>query len=353
MLEPAPQVDLHRRASRERLARMVVALLDHWQLGTNDQAALLGRYTKQVVLLYDSDDAGLRATFRAGDELLRHGLRVFVATLPEGEDPDTLVQARGAGALQTVLGDAVDLLERKIQILERRGFFGTVPGRRRALDRLLPTLRAASDPITRELYLSRVSEAAGIRKDVLEREVGAGSGERTMERERAAGSGRSRGRPSGGSPGNQFDRSPLPAPLLPAGAEKALLLLMLAGDAWPARVKDAVDPEEFDFPVYRSLYEALLDDAPDRLDETAARAFEQLKAEGLSGRDPDRTFTAAVNWIEARRLEREVERLEGEIPLASDDDKVRLLKEKQRLATEMNARYPRYKMLRRIGAPGS
>jgi len=42
MAEPAPQVDLRSRASRERLARMVVALLDHWQLSLNDRAALLG-----------------------------------------------------------------------------------------------------------------------------------------------------------------------------------------------------------------------------------------------------------------------------------------------------------------------
>ena len=42
MAEPAPQVDLHSRASRERLAKMVASLLDHWQLALNDQAALLG-----------------------------------------------------------------------------------------------------------------------------------------------------------------------------------------------------------------------------------------------------------------------------------------------------------------------
>src|SRR6266508_3228087 len=139
---------------------------------TPDQARLLKRHAPHVILLYDSDDAGLRATFRAGDELLRHKLRVSVATLPEGEDPDTLVQEKGLPALEQVLKDAVDVLERKIQILERKGFFGTLPGRRRALDRLLPTIRAAADPITRDLYLSRVAEVAGVRKDVLEREAG-------------------------------------------------------------------------------------------------------------------------------------------------------------------------------------
>jgi transcriptional regulator with XRE-family HTH domain len=42
MHEPAPQVDLHARGSRERLARLVVSLLDHWGVPLNDQAALLG-----------------------------------------------------------------------------------------------------------------------------------------------------------------------------------------------------------------------------------------------------------------------------------------------------------------------
>src|SRR2546425_13350395 len=97
---------------------------------------------------------------------LRHKLRVSVATLPEGEDPDTIVERKGIAALEEALKDSVDVLERKIQILDRKGFFGTLPGRRRALDRLLPTIRAAVDPITRELYISRVAEAAGIRKEI-------------------------------------------------------------------------------------------------------------------------------------------------------------------------------------------
>ncbi|MEX2155282.1 MAG: DNA primase [Gemmatimonadales bacterium] len=307
-------------------------------LGTGlseDQAALLQRHTAHVILLYDSDDAGLRATFRAGDELLRHKLRVSVASLPEGEDPDTLVQRHGAAPLEQALKDSVDVLERKIQILERRGLFGNLPGRRRALDRLLPTIRAAADPITRELYISRVAEVAGVRKDVLEREMGAGSRE----------------------PGAVPSR-PLPAPssLLPSSAEKSLLLLMLTGEPWKSRVVDAVDSEEIEFPVYRVLFDALVDDAPDRLDETAARAYEALQAEGLGDNVPDVLFERAVNWLEARRLDREIERINRAIPFATDDEKARLAHEKQRLAAERNAKRPTYGIIqtaRRKGAPGS
>jgi len=306
-------------------------------LGTglsDDQAALLQRHTPHVILLYDSDDAGLRATFRAGDALLRHKLRVSVATLPDGEDPDTLVRKGGAAALEGVLKHAIDVLERKIQILERKGFFGTLPGRRRALDRLLPTIRAAADPITRDLYMSRVAEVAGVRKDVLEREV---------------------------DPKQQPTAPYRPLPpvtALPSSAEKSLLLVMMAGEPWRSKVVEAIDPDEIEFPAYRAVFEALADDAPDRLDETAARAYEGLQAEGLGGGQstPDALFEQAVNWLEARRLDRAIERINREIPLATEDEKARLANEKKRLAAERNAKRPTYGIIetaRRKGAPGT
>ncbi|HSD32808.1 MAG TPA: DNA primase [Gemmatimonadales bacterium] len=302
---------------------------------TPDQAELLRRYAPQVVLCYDSDDAGLRATFRAGDELLRAGVRVSVATLPEGEDPDTLVQRDGAAGLEAVLRDAVDVLERKIQILERKRFFETLPGRRRALDRLLPTIRATSDPITRELYISRVAEVAHIRKDVLERETGMGDG--------------GRGTSTAASP-----PVPRPSSPVPNNGERAVLLVMLAGDAWRARVLEKVDPEDIEHPVYRRVFESLVEGQADGLEGQEARVYEALRAEAGVTTEPDALFDRAVNWIEARRLDRELERLEREIPLASGAEQDRLVRDVQRVSAERNKLFPRYKIAsRRSGAPGS
>ncbi len=301
---------------------------------TPEQAQLLQRHAPHVTLLYDSDDAGLRATFRAGDELLRQGLRVSVATLPPGEDPDTLVQKRGAAGLEAILKDAVDPLERKIQILDRKAFFSSLPGRRRALDRLLPTIRAAKDPITRELYISRAAEAAGVRKDVLEREV-TGDG----------------GRGTGGAAPSLVPR---PLSPLPASAEKALLLLMLEGQPWLARVTEAVDAEELQFLPYRAVFEAVADDAVLALDDTSARAYEQLKGEGLGGRDPNEMYELAVTWMEARRLERQLEQLDDQLPFESPERQASLIAEKRRVFDELRKRYPRYKIAaRRRGAPGT
>jgi DNA primase len=302
---------------------------------TADQAQLLQRHAPHVTLLYDSDDAGLRATFRAGDELLRQGLRVSVATLPPGEDPDTLVQKQGAAGLEAILKDAVDPLERKIQILERKGFFSSLPGRRRALDRLLPTIRAAADHVTRDLYLARAAEAAGIRKETLDNELA------------------------------ELPARPLPVstssgtatPLeFPSGAEKALLLLMLESDGWRSRVLAAADPETFRFPPYRSVFEALADGRPDVLDGVSATVLERLQAEGLAGRSPDETFDKAVDWIEGDRKTREITRIKREMTVAPDEDKPRLLREIKTLAAARNAVRPTWgivEIARRRGAPGT
>src|ERR1700674_4561224 len=142
---------------------------------TDAQAAALRKLTKNVFLLYDSDKAGLQATFRSGDELLRQGVSVRVVTLPEGEDPDTFVKAHGAPAVPARLRDAIDVFERKIQLLERAGMFSELHKKRRALDRLLPTVRATSDEIMRDLYITRASEVSGVAREVLDREL-AGKG---------------------------------------------------------------------------------------------------------------------------------------------------------------------------------
>ena len=111
------------------LIRLVLAGIDEVvaPLGTaltEAQASLLRKYTKNVFLLYDSDAAGQKATFRAGDELLRNGVSVRVVS-------DAVLPRKSAFGDETGPGDAgtgsrsrLDRhLDRKIQILQRGGWF--------------------------------------------------------------------------------------------------------------------------------------------------------------------------------------------------------------------------------------
>jgi DNA primase len=280
--------------------RLVLAGVEHVvaPLGTAltpDQAALLKRYAPAATLLYDSDRAGLQATFRAGDELLRHSVRVRVATLPPGEDPDTLVKAGGAEALDQVLGDAVDLFERKIQLMERKGYFEGFEHRRDAVDRLLPTIRAAADPITRELYLSLASERTKISKEVLQRELA----------ERAI-------RPSAGSdagrPPTQSGAPTPPSVRVRTGPEVQLLKAMFAAPEWIDRARSEVDPALFRSARLREVYEALLRSdlgaaqLPEPLSPEAQIAWTRLKeaSQSLGGSDQAVTFDWASQILRAR-----------------------------------------------------
>ena len=156
--------------------RLVLAGVEHVvaPLGTAltaDQAALLQRFAPSATLLYDSDQAGLRATFRAGDELLRHGVRVRVATMPAGEDPDTLVKPaarpRWSRCWET---PSICWSGRSSCWSGRDGSRASSTSARRWTG-CCPTIRAASDPITRDLYLKAVSDRTGVSREALQQQL--------------------------------------------------------------------------------------------------------------------------------------------------------------------------------------
>lgn len=295
--------------------RLVLAGLEHVvaPLGTaltGDQAALLKRYAPSVILLYDSDAPGLRAAFRAGDECLRHGLRVKVATLPPGDDPDTLARRGGAAAVEAVLRDAADVFERKIQLLEQKGWFNGVERRREALDRLLPTVRATSDEIARDLYLGRLVERTGVSRTVLEREL-------TQAPARSA----PVMAPPQSAPRSRPPLAPVPRPERGrpgAKIERQLLQVLLADPSWLARARSEVAPSLFEVPALREVYEALLaepnasapGDAAGRLSPRALEAWQQLAEVGAghasAGLNLDEEYAGAVDRLRERALARQI-----------------------------------------------
>jgi DNA primase len=271
---------------------------------TPDQAALLKRFTKTVILLYDSDGPGLRATFRAGDELLRHDIRVRVATMPPGEDPDSLVEGGGADALKPILKQAVDVLERKIQLLELKGWFEGVEHRRNALDRLLPTIRAASNAITRDLYLGRVAERAGVSREVLAAEVAALPPMVSAPAPRPA------------APPAAPGRSPA---RVGAAAELELLRVLVSHEPYRERARSEVRTEWFEDASNRELFEALVaaaDSAPAgdvaaALSPRGQEMWVRLKERGESLTDAlaDDHYASACETLELRPLWRDYERM--------------------------------------------
>jgi hypothetical protein len=138
-----------------------------------------------------------------------------------------------------------------------------------------------------------------------------------------------------------------------ARAERHLVRLLLAGEPWKSRVLELTDPSRFEDPSYRAIVEALIHDRMDSLDGTDAWVLERLRAEGLGEPNRDDLLVGALNWMEGRQLAREVDRLKREIPLASEEEKLKLVLEMRRLAAAKNAKAPWHKSTRGSGASGS
>jgi DNA primase len=301
--------------------RLALAGVDHVvaPLGTGftaEQAELLRRLAPRVTLLFDSDEAGLKATFRAADELLRARVAVGVATMPEGEDPDTLVKKGGAAAVERVLRDAMDVFERKLQLLERKGWLATLTGRRRALDRLLPTLRAAADPVTRDLYIARVTEALGVGRDAVQREIA-----ERPPRPAAAGA------PPPGREGR-----PQPPGRTRINPERYLLRAMLREPQYRTRLVEEIPDRSLLREPERTLFAALASlpaDTPpaslfEQLDGEPSVLLSALLNEESSPPDLGSDVVGAVGFVRSRPLVQELERVKRQLGLATEAEKVDL-----------------------------
>lgn len=312
---------------------------------TQEQGELIARYCGRAILLYDSDKAGLKATFRTGDELLRAGVEVLVATLPDGEDPDSLVRTKGAAALRKYLDDAVDVLERKIQILERRDFFGSIRGTRQAIDSLLPTVRAASDDVVRGMYIQRIAEKTGVPREALEKEAA----EVPPQERRAAAA-------ASGARGHHAERHPERraedfAAVARAVAEKnlperILLLLLFRDEAWVERAAAELSPADFRHPAYGEVFAGLVE-AEGRRDPDGEwlKLFpphvlplvEELRGdpEAATLAPADEFFAGALQLIRARSIQVRLAEIEREMAVAPDQEQLTLFREKKRLTEEL------------------
>lgn len=133
---------------------------------TLEQARLLARLQVDVLLLYDGDDAGVRAADRALDPLLQAGVGARVLLLPKGDDPDSLLRREGAGALTERLQSALDV---PAFLAESRltGDPGANPGVELRVRRLVALLGRVQDPIRRRLLVRRGAEVFGLEEGVL------------------------------------------------------------------------------------------------------------------------------------------------------------------------------------------
>ncbi|MBC7933060.1 MAG: DNA primase [Rubrivivax sp.] len=145
---------------------------------TADQAKLLGRFARKVVVNYDGDRAGISAAKRAIEVLLPEDFEVKILVLPDGADPDEFVRAEGVEEYNKRRGQAVAHIQFVLDEAMRGRNLRNPPEKSEAVADVLPFVRAVRNPIQKREYFDMMMDALrveepGLRQD-LWKSVGAG-----------------------------------------------------------------------------------------------------------------------------------------------------------------------------------
>ena len=216
---------------------------------TPEQARLLKKYAGKAILCYDSDQAGKRATLRAGEILTEAEIKTKVMTVTDGKDPDEFIQAKGPEMFQVLMEQAKPFLTYRIDEVKKEYDLDDTEQVIEFLEKAAVILSEIKKPPERELYLKQVAKLAGVSEESLKAQVNNLMRTRTAieERKREREERRVFEERTGG-------RRDMDAMRL-NNAEEVLLNLMLDGGVMKKVKESGLAAEDFTAGVHRTLAE--------------------------------------------------------------------------------------------------
>ena len=134
---------------------------------TPNQIRLINRLTKNITVLYDGDDAGLRASIRGIDLILEQGMNVKVCTFPEGEDPDSFAKNNSIEVLKEYLNEnSKDFITFKANLLVKEADNDPIK-KANTVHEIITSISKIPDDIKKEIYIQECSRLMNIEESTL------------------------------------------------------------------------------------------------------------------------------------------------------------------------------------------
>ncbi len=134
---------------------------------TTEQIRLIKRFTQNITILYDGDEAGIKASFRGIDMILEEGMNVKVVMFPEGEDPDSFAQSHSSSAfLEFIQSSEKDFISFKTEILLAEAMHDPIK-RGHLISDIVRSISVIPDGIMRSVFLKECSLLLGVEEQVL------------------------------------------------------------------------------------------------------------------------------------------------------------------------------------------
>lgn len=139
---------------------------------TPEQAKLIGRFSKNVVFIYDGDSAGIKAMMRGIDILLEQGLSPSIVSLPGNSDPDSYVLEVGGEQFRKYIQDhKIPFLDFKIDVLKQSEGFETPEKSADSIKELVGTIVKIQDELEREIYIKTLGSKIDVSFGILQKEA--------------------------------------------------------------------------------------------------------------------------------------------------------------------------------------
>jgi len=216
---------------------------------TENHARLIKRYADEVVLVLDADTAGVKAALASSEIFVAAELSVRVVTLPEKEDPDSLIKKSGSQALEVLVENAPPALEFLIDCLGRQENMATEAGRMRVVKAALALINKCPAAARRDSMLHRAADLLNISPQALGQDL------RREQRNR---------RPA---PRRAEETAPAPQKTYPRQETSLLELLVHHYPDVQPLVHDYLPIRYLTDPICRELVELLMVDLPESLTE--------------------------------------------------------------------------------------
>lgn len=240
-------VSLHQAGFDSAIASLGTSL-------TAEQARLISRYANEVVLAYDNDGAGAKASQRAIGIFEKLDVKVKVLRWEGAKDPDEFIKAKGPGAFRSLIEKSESQIDFRLQNIQSR-FDLSVPEQK--VDYLKEaTHLVASFPgsMERQVYAIRVAEKAGLSPEAVMKEVEAlrkrmlSGAKRDLDSKSRPGS-----MPAAGSRETRYEN------LSSATAEEGIIRLLYLEPSLAARAREQLTPEDFTSAALQHIYCVLLE----------------------------------------------------------------------------------------------
>lgn len=138
---------------------------------TPNQSKLLKRYSNDIYICYDSDNAGLNAANRALDIMKEENINARVILLPDGKDPDEFIKENGSNRFEYFLNNSFSFLDFKIHFYKKRYNLNTLEGKIDFTKEISNMLKQIESPIERDAYINKVSLETNISTEAIKEEI--------------------------------------------------------------------------------------------------------------------------------------------------------------------------------------